>query len=67
MQDAVDFNDILTQAVNGQKGQPVKYELASIFLAPLTSTIRNLGERIHAMMMVSATRRAVTLPSCSSM
>jgi len=49
MQNAVDFNDILADAVDSQKGQARKYQFAGVQLAARTAAVRKLREGTYAL------------------
>jgi hypothetical protein len=49
MEDAVDFNDLCADSVDGQKGQTWKYQFASIHFATGTTTVGKLREGANAL------------------
>jgi len=48
VQNAVDFNDILADAVNSQKGQGRKHQFAGVQLAARTAAVGKLREGTYA-------------------
>jgi len=48
MQNAVDLNDILADAVDSQKGQARKHQFAGVQLAARTAAVRKLCEGTYA-------------------
>ena len=62
MQNTDDFNDILANAVDGQKRQARKHQFAGVQLAARTATVGKLREGTYALLDCECrTRRAVTV------
>ena len=67
MQNADDFNDLIADSVNGEKGQVGEYQFAGVRLAAWTAAARELRQGCYALVDGNGHTSPLPRQSCSSM